>query len=174
MLRRLLERVAATLLPQPRVIYDLDGTTPYLTRYYLLGRPSMPDGSAPFDKRGHERPGVRWPDGWGIYLHRFHRDDKDRDLHNHPWRWAFSILLAGGYREERRSGNDIVTRVLRPPALNWIGQHDFHRVDLLDGEAWTLFVAGPKVSGWGFWEPQTGEVVPWRIYVARPRAREAS
>lgn len=151
----------------PRVIMDLDGRSPYLSRYYLRGRPRMPDGSEPFEPGGGTKEGAIDPPGWGLYLHRFHRGDLDRELHNHPWRWSLSLILAGGYLEERRQGDRIVRRRLRPGAINWIGQDDFHRVDLTDGECWSLFVAGPKVSGWGFWDRSSGEIIPWRTFVRR-------
>ena len=35
--------------------------------------------------------------GIGVYLHRFHRPDIDQHLHNHPWRWAASLILNGSY-----------------------------------------------------------------------------
>ncbi|MGN6103684.1 MAG: hypothetical protein ACTHU0_01140, partial [Kofleriaceae bacterium] len=34
-------------------------------------------------------------------LHRFHRPDVDQHLHNHPWKWAVSLILSGSYVEER-------------------------------------------------------------------------
>lgn len=102
MMRALLERLAAKL-PPPRVIYDRLGQSPYLSRYYLLGRPRMRDGSEPTDENGTLRPGVVWEtENFGIYLHKFHRGDDDLATHSHPWRWAVSLILAGGYREERR------------------------------------------------------------------------
>jgi hypothetical protein len=36
-----------------------------------------------------------------LYLHHFLRSDPDRELHSHPWH-ARSLILVGGYREERR------------------------------------------------------------------------
>jgi hypothetical protein len=168
-IRALVERIAARL-GQPQVIYDVDGVSPYLSRYYLLGRPRVADGSAPFDRFGNPHPEAIWPAGWGLYLHRFHRGDKDRELHNHPWQWSCSLVLAGGYREERRQGSEVVERLVRPGRLNWIGHDDFHRVDLLDGEAWTLFLAGPKVSSWGFWERATGGFTHWRAFLDSKRA----
>lgn len=169
MLRRFLEWWSSRQ-PPPRVIYDIDGTSPYLSRHYLIGLPRMPDGSWPFDARGDAREGVIWKSVVGLYLHRFHRGDNDRELHNHPWKWSVSLILAGGYREERRQGDIVVERVLRPGRLNWIGHDDFHRVDLIDGEAWTLFLAGPKVSTWGFWNRATGLFLHWRDFLASKRA----
>lgn len=176
-MRRLLSWLASKL-PQPRVIYDGEGRTPYLTRHYLFGRPVMPDGSSPFDEYGDMRQGAVFPArSWqkligGVYLHKFHRSDSDRELHDHPWRWGLSIILSGGYREERRSGiRDVVTRVLRPGRLNFLRHGDHHRVDLLGQECWSLFIVGAKASSWSFWDRETGEVTPWREFLARKRTR---
>jgi hypothetical protein len=167
--KRLLEWVTSKM-SNPRVIYDMLGESPYLSRYYLVGRPSMADGSDPFDRLGNPHPDTIWPTSpLGFYLHRFHRGDTDRELHNHPWRWAISLVLAGGYSEERLVGETVVTRVIRPGTLNFIGRDDFHRVDMLDGEAWTLFLVGQKTSSWGFWNRETGLVTPWREFINSKR-----
>src|SRR5271170_2836454 len=92
----------ASRLPPPRVIYDREGVSPYLSRYYLRGRPTMPDGSEPFAEDGAPKRGAIFPDRIHVYLHKFHRGDSDEALHNHPWLWSRSFVLAGGYIEERR------------------------------------------------------------------------
>lgn len=164
-------------LPPPRVIYDRDGRSPYLSRWYLTGRPTMPDGSEPFDAFGAPRNGVVWDArpsalrmaGVAVYLHRFHRSDEAIEMHSHPWKWAVSLMLAGGYSEERRRGQFVVRRDVMPGALNVITSDTYHRVDLLESDAWSLFMVGPKVSSWGFWDRFTGDVVPWRNYIATRR-----
>lgn len=175
-------------LPPPRVIYDRDGKTPYLSRYYLRGRPWMKDGSDPFNETGNPYPDAIFPDGDRphIYLHRFHRDDNDDALHNHPWAWAFSILLSGGYYEDRRTIETIrhpregrstfrvERREVLPFSFNYIGHDDFHRVDLRSKECWSLFVVGPRASSWSFWDALTGETTPWREYINRRRSAAGS
>jgi hypothetical protein len=181
--RQEIEDLAASL-PPPRIIRGLDGSA-YLSRYYLTDRPTMPDGSEPFDEHGDPRPGVQWVTTSGVYLHRFHRGDDDRELHCHPFRWSVSTILVGGYREERRLverdlfGGDahcyeIVERVLRPGDVNLIAADDYHRVDLLDGEAWTIFAVGPRVASWSFWDRRTGAVTEWREFLERKRAEMAT
>lgn len=120
------------------------------------------------------------------YLHHFLSSDQGDELHNHPWRWGVSLVLAGGYVEERarrpafweegrgwknthvdfRSPGPvkIERRVVRPWTLNFIRSSDFHRVDLLDEEkgAWTLFIAGPRVRTWGFLNRHTSEFTDFR------------
>ena len=185
LLRRLLETFAVWW-PAPRVIQDRRGAGPYLSRWYLVGTPpSINDHGDPTPD--HERN----QDAWQLYLHRFHRGDDDAALHNHPWRWAVSWILVGGYTEERRVRDgvpfltdifgshqatepeyaiDSVERtVVRPGTLNVLLADTFHRVDLLDGEAWSLFLVGPKIASWGFWDRTTNLYTPWRTFIERLR-----
>jgi hypothetical protein len=169
--------VALTDVParfKRRVIYDREGGSPYLARFYLTRPPTMPDGSEPFGVSGNPRPGIEWRSergGISIFVHYFYRSDDDEALHNHPWKWALSLVLAGGYSEERRVGNGVVRRLVKPGSLNLLKAETFHRVDLLTPErgCWSLFIAGPKSSGWGFWDRRTGEFLPWREFIAKIR-----
>jgi hypothetical protein len=138
-----------------RTITGGDGD-PYLERYYLWGwAPWNPEGSKLFP--------------WlpGAMLHRFLRGDEDRELHNHPWKWAFSVILTGGYREERMVDGKITTYKVMPGSINIIKANDFHRVDLLQDDCWTLFVTGPKAQSWGFLHRITREFTPWRDFIAK-------
>jgi hypothetical protein len=122
-----------------RVILDDDGTSPYLSRNYLLHvlRERLP----------------------GVFLHFFHRGDHYRELHNHPWDWSLALVLTGGYREERVEGRDgeRVVKTVKPWRINFLRAETYHRVELLDPEqgAWTLFIAGPKRQDWGFLDVAT-------------------
>lgn len=111
--------------------------------------------------------------GGAIYLHHFHASDADSDLHNHPWPGS-SLILAGGYREERRvpwgeGVEAIEQRVYLPGDTNILAPDTFHRVDLLDpaNGCWTLFTTGAKVQSWHFWDRDTGILTPWREALAR-------
>ncbi len=88
-----------------------------------------------------------------LYLHRFFREDQDRDIHSHPWKWSFALPIWGGYIEEkrnRRTGKTFIRRVW-PGMINRLGARDFHRIlSLLGTESWSLFAAGGKASAWGF------------------------
>lgn len=107
-------------------------------------------------------------------LHKFHRPDGDRSLHNHPWRWAFSLLLAGEYVEERllpdesqlAGGPISEKRLVR--WFNVLTDQDYHRITELRGSVYTLFVAGPRTQSWGFLD-ERGELVPWRRYIDERR-----
>ena len=103
--------------------------------------------------------------GGYIYLHRFMRSDEDEELHNHPWSGT-SLILAGGYREERRAGHVVMARECRRGDVNPIEPDTFHRVDLLEEDCWTLFVVGPVVQSWGFWHRSTGVFTKWREFIA--------
>lgn len=139
--RRLCEAIAARL--PVRVIDGGDGS-PYLSKHALLR-------------------GVHG--GWHLHLHRFHRGDEDTALHNHPWPCA-SLILVGGYREERlRDDGAIVTHERRPGAINLIGADTFHRVDLIDGECWTIFLNAPVVQEWGFLDRVSRRFTPWREFI---------
>ncbi len=185
MLRRLLT-LATRLLPTPRVIYDRRGATPYLSRWYLVG--TQPDTTP----RGQiHQQAERHAEPWQLYLHRFHRGDDDTALHNHPWDWAVSWVLVGGYWEERRvrrnfeSGeafdaavtsdwhtDTVERREVVPGSLNVLRADTFHRVDLRDGDCWTLFLVGPKLSSWGFWARDTDVYTPWRQFIAELRGAD--
>ena len=103
-----------------------------------------------------------------FYLHYFFRGDQDVELHNHPWKISFSLILTNGYVEERRTPAGIVRRVLKPGSINVIRESDYHRVKLIDPTkgAWTLFVAGSRVNDdWTFWHPIEGRITNWQEFV---------
>lgn len=125
---------------------------PYLTRWSL---------------RKQERSGGG---AWRAYIHRFW--DHDVEMHNHPWRWGFSIVLWGSYTERYFDANPegaIVHYGVRPPIrerrvrwFNWIPATRYHQITELHpraGRVWTLFVCGPlHGKDWGFWVPGRGNV----------------
>jgi hypothetical protein len=171
MMRGLLEWLT-TWLPPPRVVYDRIGKSPYLSRYYIVGRERTLESVDPKDPpRARRARRVLWPARHhGVYLHHFHRGDDEPELHSHPWKWAISVILAGGYLEERRVGGRVRRRLCRPGSLRFIGRTTFHRVELLERDAWTLFVCGPKIARWGFWNPGTRLYLDWREFISELRA----
>ena len=173
MIRTILRTLVEYLDP-PRVIHDRSGVSPYLSRWYLFRsqRPTMPDGSSPFNELGNPKVGVILPNvNWSLYLHRFHRSDEDGELHSHPFEWSVALILAGGYREERRDNAlgfpSVRARDIKPWTLNFIRHDTFHRVDLLEDDAWSLFLVGPKTKSWGFWDRVTGQYTEWREFLRR-------
>lgn len=155
-------------MPAPKVIYDREGSSPYLSRWYPIGHRSELGGAQTFFDQ-HPPAGTRehaLP--FNLFLHRFHRSDDDGALHSHPFEWAVSLVLVGGYSEERRRGDRVVRRDVLPWRINFIRGDTYHRVDLFEHDAWSLFLVGPKLPTWHFWDRQTrmrarwGEFIAWR------------
>jgi len=91
------------------------------------------------------------------YLHHFVGSDPDRGLHSHPWKWAYSIILSGHYKEImavefNKTVFSIVEKIRLPGTIHRLKNDSWHRVILppQGGECWTLFIHGSRVSGWGF------------------------
>ena len=166
------------VLPAPRVIYDRAGVRPYLSRWYLIGMQRTGD---PLIKGNLSDDAPRWLQRLPInlFLHRFHRGDDDMELHSHPWSWAVSLVLSGGYTEERRiptrfpygrgTPHRVITRTVRPWSLNFLKHDTYHRVDLRADDCWSLFLVGPKRGTWYFWNRDTHERVDWREHIMRVR-----
>jgi hypothetical protein len=96
--------------------------------------------------------------GVTCYLHRFIRADADRDVHDHPWRLSVSVIVCGGYLEERVTciepgGWRIKQRQMHPGKINIINQRAFHRIASAKPETWTLFFHTSRIKQWGFLQP---------------------
>jgi len=107
---------------------------PYLDRYFVAGW-------SPTDRQHFG----------AIYLHHFLASDPDDQVHSHPWGWARSVILVGGYREYRcdRAGGAIVRDYL-PGEINVLEPEDQHRIELLEGDCWSVFLAGSYAEPWNF------------------------
>ena len=154
--RRECERIASTL-PVHVIPPDADDSNVYLKRY---GVADLGDG-------GH------------VYLHHVMRGDGAIELHSHPWP-ARAMILAGGYREERRfqlAHDSTRYRVgvdnYYPGDTNFINASTFHRIDLFgDVSAWTILITGPKIArvegepSWSFWDRNTGLTTGYRDFLA--------
>lgn len=172
MMRRFLLWLSARL-PEPRLIYDREGRTPYLSRWYLLWHRSDQDPVLP-DQHIERKSDTPAP-AFNLFLHRFHRSDDDGALHSHPWAWAISLVLAGGYSEERRVGfNNVIRRTMRPGMLNFLSHDSYHRVDLIEDDAWSLFLVGPQRGTWYFWDRDRNARCPWRDFILARRGYEDS
>jgi hypothetical protein len=107
------------------------------------------------------------------YLHHFFRGDEDREVHNHPWQRAVSVILTSGYKEFRwkPASKSFSTHYLKPGSINYIRRNDFHRVELYkDQGCWTLFTSIGRVMesngrDWSFLNTETGELTPWGQWV---------
>src|SRR5262245_48471596 len=95
-----------------RTTIRCDAGKPKIRRYYLFGTGKT----------------------FGVFLHHFLGSDASTQFHDHPWSWGLSIVLRGGYVEERRSRYDGTTtrRWLGPGRINVLRPGIFHRVELRD------------------------------------------
>lgn len=119
-----------------------------------------------------------------LYLHHFFRGDADAAVHNHPWQFSMSLILTGGYVEERwdPETKSLRTRHCYPGDINVIRASDYHRVVLKhpDRGCWTLFLSTNRVEekngyDWGFLDPKTEKYTPWGEFTQkRQPPREAS
>lgn len=99
---------------------------------------------------------------FNLYLHRFQRSDDDRALHDHPWVNA-SLLLRGRYVEHTISAGGVHRRLeYRAGNLKLRHAGYAHRVELVDGPCWSLFMTGPVMRAWGFHCPRGW--VHWRDF----------
>ena len=164
LIRRMLVKLSPKLNP-PNIIFDHEGTTPYLSRYYLFRGPKSKDGSHPFDEFGRPKSNIVRTEGWSLVIHNFHQSDSTTKLHNHGWTWGLSFVLSGGYTEEKLVGDKVIRRTIKPFSFNVIRPNDFHRVDLIEKDAWTLFFRGPRLNEWFYKDRLTHEIVKWNQHV---------
>lgn len=117
---------------------------PYLLRWWLIPRNRL----------------------FNVYLHCFWRSDDDRALHDHPWANC-SVLLRGRYLEHTIAAGGIHRHQLLEEGavrLRLFGSFA-HRVELIDGFCWTLFITGPRYREWGFHCPDEGWI-HWKRFTA--------
>lgn len=91
--------------------------------------------------------------GYRLMLHNIHKPDNEQHPHNHPWRHSWSLILTGGYWDERVIDHDTAVtglRIFDAGDINPIDATDFHRIDCVYENTWTLFLAGERVQDWGF------------------------
>lgn len=110
---------------------------------------------------------------FNIYLHCIIRSDDDRALHDHPW-WNLSIILRGSYREITPDFNgaptpyeriaDLPTRetVRNAGAIKFRCATASHRLEVMKGPVWTLFITGPRIREWGFHCPKGWK--HWKLF----------
>lgn len=103
---------------------------PYLRRWWIIPRNGL----------------------FNIYLHHMLKDDDDRAPHDHPY-WSLSLCLFGHIREKElidRDKGDYRINEINAGDWRWRSATMSHILQLPKGEAWTLFITGPRIRDWGF------------------------
>jgi hypothetical protein len=121
--------------PPDFVINDPGMDIPYLSRWWLIPRNRF----------------------FNVYLHKFTRSDSDRALHDHPW-YSMSVLLKGKLLEHQLGADRWIKRFV--PVFR--SARFAHRLELIEGPVWTLFITGPRIREWGFHCP--GGWVHWTVF----------
>ncbi|WP_117182383.1 hypothetical protein [Pseudomonas amygdali] len=172
-------RVLAKLLARPAIaawlitraqrtpylhIRSADGREVYMGRWWLFNA---------YDRETHLGR-IRWCP-WSIRVHHIRREDRDRDLHDHPWH-ARTIILRGRYIEQRLIDTEgqVTERIERRAGTSaTLRPGEYHRIDQVSaGGAYTLFITHPKSCEWGF--RVSGVKVPWDEYTADDRVPSES
>jgi len=126
----------------------------YLYRWYVFGRKKHKDGRT-ISKSflGHR-----------AYLHCFQRSDDDRAHHDHP-SYSISLSLVGSAVEHTiEKGGVQKTRQLKTGDIRLRSAKFAHRIEINDGNYWTLFIFGPNFREWGFHCPAGW--IHWRKFTA--------
>lgn len=140
----------------PYVIRHPDGS-PYITRYLLWGSPALGDD-------GHDKDQAH-----SAFIHLLHTPDPDRDLHDHPWAWGFSLILSGGYVEKRYGGAGTShLKRYRAGDRNSLEPGEYHSLVSVEPNTATLFIAGREIQDWGFLLPDDKWVDHRTYLAARP------
>lgn len=146
----------------------------YLERW-ILWLPGVallrPAERAPGQIRSITKPRLVFA-SYTLRLHKFHRGDEERALHDHPW-WFVTFPL-GEYFETFWDGRNERGRWVRPLRFHYRPDKFRHRVELGSPKpAYTLVLTGPKTNRWGFW-PKSDIYVYWREWFARTGQTPAS
>lgn len=152
-------------MKRPNIMYDHEGNEAYLSRYFLFRRPKSTDGSHPYDEYGRPKSTIVRSNKWSFVLHHFHKSDSAEELHDHGWTWGLSFVLAGGYMEEKLVNGEVQVKHIKAFTFNRIRPDEFHRVELIEKDAWTLFFCGPRTKEWGYKDRKTLETIPWKSHL---------
>jgi len=148
-MKRLLHRLTNHL---PCRLIQGDNGEKYLERYFL------------FALGPRQNPRVT------AYIHRFVASDPERGFHDHPWKWAMSLILSGEYLELTPRGGDFtkfpVGSHKTPGCITTFGPNHQHRVELAGVECWTLVIHGRWIRPWGFYRYVSGCTANGRAAIA--------
>lgn len=116
---------------------------------------------------------------FAVRLHWIHKEDPDRDLHDHPWGFV-SFVLRGWYKEQECSDPDMRQAWLeadevgeanrkwpiKERLIRWFNHKDTlaaHRITEVSPKLLTLVFTGPKTKDWGFYD-KNFNFMHWEVY----------
>lgn len=119
---------------------------------------------------------IRWrliqtPIG-GVYLHFIHREDLDRDPHDHPWTF-WTWVIRGQYIDSvwpdarligTRHGEVLHGELHKRWSFRKFPREQAHRITATHGKVTSLVIVGPKVRTWGFYGLHDGRFIDWKDY----------
>ena len=82
---------------------------------------------------------------FSLLLHRIKENDQIDVFHDHPWNGI--SLIFGSYWEET-----LESPLTKKNFYNKIVSTKYHRVELKGKPVWTLFLHGPRLKGWEFFD----------------------
>jgi hypothetical protein len=114
----------------------------------------------PFQIRWNEPMGIkecpyahRWVlnlNRFAIRIHRWHRSDDKRYLHDHPF-WFITMVIKGSYTDVSESNGAIIRDQLKVGSIRFRPALHKHYVDVPKSGATTLLITGPPIRNWGFY-----------------------
>lgn len=129
--------ITRAVMRQPDVLIGVN----YLARWWLIKNVRDQDTGDQFSLKKYHRTS-KW---FNSYLHCVRSNDDDRALHDHPW-LNISIIISGTYREVLADR----TRLRKPGDIVFRFGSTAHRLEVVEGPVWSLFITGPKYREWGF------------------------
>lgn len=99
-----------------------------------------------------------------VNLHQFHESDPDVP-HDHPWH-NISIILCGTVVEFGAAG---LGRLLKPWRPLYRHAAEFHRLEVIKGPVWSIFIQFRWRRDWGFMDWERGHWTPAPEFLAKHR-----
>ena len=102
--------------------------------------------------------------GWQLALHRIHKSDDDRALHDHSGD-NISLIVWGWYWERFSHAWEPLRQKLRLPFIPYFRKAEMPHRLVLRFPVWTLWLRWPARRNWGFFCPKGW--LRWQDYVGQ-------
>ncbi len=148
---------------------DRDDGDPYIDRWYLARKATVPGVSPPGHFLDHVAPIASEIEN--LYLHRYARADRE-EPHCHPWPNA-TLVISGWYDEQVfEDGEAVAVRRRLPGDIVIRRASDVHAIVNFAPGTLSFFATLPKERDWGF---HTAEgFIPWADFRAWKSTRIAA